>query len=226
MAESDSLIFNTYENEFNALAAEINDTIENKLKKSIGEKKKQLLNQLERELDEADEIVSQMDVEIRSLNTSTRIQLQPKIKEYKSELDGLKKKLKTAYNDVTEERRQLLGENNNDNVDIIIDDLDKRTKLQKNTEKLINSSKRLQNAHRMALEAEQTGASTLNVLYGQRQQMEHAQETLRSANTFLDTSTKLLKDMQRRIRTNKLMAYLIILILIILIILTIYIKWF
>jgi len=226
MAESDSLIFNTYENEFNTLSAEINDTIENKLKKSVGEKKKQLLNQLERELDEADEIVSQMDVEIRSLNTQTRIQLQPKVKEYKSELDGLKKKLKIAYNDVTEERRQLLGDNNNDNVDIVIDDLSKKSKLQQNTEKLINSSKRLQNAHRMALEAEQTGASTLNVLYGQRQQMEHAQETLRSANSFLETSTKLLKDMQRRIRTNRLMAYLIIVVLVILIILTIYIKWF
>jgi len=34
-----------------------------------------------------------MDVEIRSLATSTRIQLQPRIKQYKSELDGLKKKL-------------------------------------------------------------------------------------------------------------------------------------
>jgi len=34
-----------------------------------------------------------MDVEIRSLNTSTRIQLQPKVKEYKTELEGLKKKL-------------------------------------------------------------------------------------------------------------------------------------
>jgi len=226
MAESDSLIFNTYENEFNTLSAEINDTIENKLKKSVGEKKKQLLNQLERELDEADEIVSQMDVEIRSLNTSTRIQLQPKVKEYKTELEGLKKKLKIAYNDVTEERRQLLGDNNSENIDIVVNDLNKKTKLQKNTEKLINSSKRLQNAHRMALEAEQTGASTLNVLYGQRQQMEHAQETLRSANSFLDTSTRLLKEMQRRIRTNRLMAYLIIIILIVLILLTIYIKWF
>jgi len=218
MTESDSLIFNTYENEFNTLSTEINDTIENKLKKSVGEKKKQILNQLERELDEADEIVSQMDVEIRSLATSTRIQLQPRIKQYKSELDGLKKKLKTTYNDVTEERRQLLGEDSNrDNIDIEIDELDNRSKLQKNTEKLINSSKRLQNAHRMALEAEQTGASTLNSLYGQRQQLEHAQDTLRSANSFLDTSTRLLKDMQRRIRTNKLMAYLIILILVILI---------
>ncbi|ORX54274.1 V-snare-domain-containing protein [Piromyces finnis] len=226
MAESDSLIFNTYENEFNTLSSEINDTIENKLKKSVGEKKKQLLNQLERELDEADEIVSQMDVEIRSLNTTTRIQLQPKIKEYKSELDGLKKKLKTAYNDVTEERRQLLGDNNNENINIVVNDSDKKSKLQQNTEKLINSSKRLQNAHRMALEAEQTGASTLNVLYGQRQQLEHAQDTLRGANSLLDTSTRLLKEMQRRIRTNKLMAYLIILILIILILLTIYIKWF
>jgi len=36
MAESDSLIFNTYENEFNTLSTEINDTIENKLKKSVG----------------------------------------------------------------------------------------------------------------------------------------------------------------------------------------------
>jgi len=38
-------------------------------------------------------------------------------------------------------------------VDIVIDDLGKKSKLQQNTEKLINSSKRLQNAHRMALEA-------------------------------------------------------------------------
>ena len=47
-----------------------------------------------------------------------------------------------------------MGEDSNrDNIDIEIDELDNRSKLQKNTEKLINSSKRLQNAHRMALEA-------------------------------------------------------------------------
>jgi len=39
-----------------------------------------------------------MDVEIRSLNTQTRIQLQPKVKEYKSELDSLKKKLVSFKN--------------------------------------------------------------------------------------------------------------------------------
>lgn len=38
-------------------------------------------------------------------------------------------------------------------MDIVINELDNKSKLQKNTEKLINSSKRLQNAHRMALEA-------------------------------------------------------------------------
>jgi len=46
-----------------------------------------------------------------------------------------------------------LGDNNSENIDIVVNDLNKKTKLQKNTEKLINSSKRLQNAHRMALEA-------------------------------------------------------------------------
>lgn len=56
-SDTSSDIFETYEREFNALTAEVEAKIADAIPKAQGEAKKVLLNQTERDIDEAEEIV-------------------------------------------------------------------------------------------------------------------------------------------------------------------------
>ena len=53
-----------------------------------------------------------------------------------------------------------------------------RTRLLQGTERLADGSKRLDNAHRIALETEDVGADILRNLRGQREQIEHTRDSV------------------------------------------------
>ncbi len=61
-----------------------------------------------------------------------------------------------------------------------------------------DAHEKLERTHRMALEAEQIGASVLSDLRIQREQINRASTTLGNADTDLDKSNRLLRDMLRR----------------------------
>jgi len=103
---------------------------------------------------------------------------------------------------------------------------DQRTRLLNGTERLQESSKRLENAHRVALETEQIGANTLGTLMEQREQILRTRDTLSTADSFIATSQRILKGMQRRMLTNKLITAAVIVALILLILLVIWLKYF
>jgi vesicle transport through interaction with t-SNAREs protein 1 len=69
------------------------------------------------------------------------------------------------------ERDQLLGSNAPNDLQ-----QDQRSRLLHGTEKLSKTSNRLDEAHRMALETEQMGISTLGDLERQRRQLEDARD--------------------------------------------------
>lgn len=74
----------------------------------------------------------------------------------------------------TSERDQLLGSTY---VDLPLDD---RTRLLSGTQKLENASRKLEDAHRMALETEAIGVGTLEDLHRQREQIERTRDGVRN----------------------------------------------
>lgn len=56
-------------------------------------------------------------------------------------------------------------------------------------------TRRLDNAHRIALETEDVGADILRNLRGQREQIEHTRDTLQHADTSIDRASGTLKKM-------------------------------
>lgn len=89
-----------------------------------------------------------------------------------------------------------------------------------------SSHTRLERTQRMALEAEQIGANVLSDLRRQREQIQHAGRALQDTDQDLDSSNRLLRDMLRRMRTNKMVMSGIITLLILAILLVIYSKIF
>ncbi|OAE20693.1 hypothetical protein AXG93_154s1670 [Marchantia polymorpha subsp. ruderalis] len=74
-----------------------------------GEEKKQKLSELKTGLDEAEALIRKMDLEARSLPPTPKATLLAKLREYKSDLNNLKREVKkSSTNDVSASRDELM----------------------------------------------------------------------------------------------------------------------
>ncbi|KAJ3017508.1 UNVERIFIED_CONTAM: hypothetical protein HDU68_011609 [Siphonaria sp. JEL0065] len=147
-----SEVFQTYEKEYSALYDAINRKVVSEISAApTADQKKRLINQANRELEEADEIISQMEMELVSLAAPIKGKLQPRVKSFKEEIKKAKKDLsKHAVSD----RDQLLGTSSSGAhlVDMDHRGGDQRSKMLQGTERLQEGSRRLEEARRMAQE--------------------------------------------------------------------------
>lgn len=121
-----------------------------------------------------------MEVEIHGMPQSIKTQFQQRARTAKTDLQRLKKlsrDLATAG-----ARDALLGGRNPAGDNPYGDD---RTRLLAGTETLADGTRRLEESQRIALETEDIGADILRNLHGQREQIEHARETVRLSGPML-----------------------------------------
>ncbi|CAG8779385.1 4751_t:CDS:2 [Cetraspora pellucida] len=203
-----SELFESYEHDFNQISQSISAKITSTIPSQSGEKRKVTVRATEREIDEADEIIGQMEMEVLNLQPSTRTRLQAKMRNYKSTLEKLKRDLKkaSANDSGPTDRDELLAGASATDLDSA--SLDQRARLLNGTERLADSSRRLQESHRIALETETIGAN------------------LMEADSYIDKAQRTLKGMTRRMQTNRMLTASIILVLVALILFVIYVKLF
>ncbi|KAI7868778.1 t-SNARE [Spinellus fusiger] len=223
-----SNLFNNYEQDLQA----VNDSIRAKLTQHIpsqsGEERKATIRAVEREMDESDEIIGQMEMELLNIPVPSRTRLQAKLRLYKSETEKMKRDLRrtTATAPRSKDRAELLGDLENGMGDLDASTMDQRQRLLSGTERLGESSRRLQDSHRLALETEGIGINILSNLKGQRETIVRARDTLAEADSYIDKASRTLKGMARRMATNKMITAAIIIILVALIVLVIWSKLF
>ncbi|CAO3591275.1 unnamed protein product [Absidia cylindrospora] len=104
--------------------------------------------------------------------------------------------------------------------------IDQRQRLLNGTDRLGESSRRLEGSHRLALETESIGVNILSTLKGQRETLLRTRDTLGEADSYIDKSSRTLKVMARRMATNKIIIGIIILVLVALIVLIVWSKLF
>uniref|UniRef100_A0A1D1ZIZ3 Vesicle transport v-SNARE 12 n=1 Tax=Anthurium amnicola TaxID=1678845 RepID=A0A1D1ZIZ3_9ARAE len=224
---SNSELFESYENDFSQVTVSIGNKINNVIPSQAGEKRKTTIRAAEREIEEAEEIISQMEMEILNIQQpSSRTRLQAKTRAHKSDLEKLKRDLKRASSRVSgpTDREELLAGTNGTDLDSA--SMDQRARLLTGTERLADSSRRLQDSHRIALETETIGANVLEDIRRQREQILHSRNTLMEADSYIDKAQRTLKGMARRMQTNRMITAAIILTLILLICFVIYVKAF
>ncbi|CAG8536444.1 15917_t:CDS:2, partial [Acaulospora colombiana] len=147
-----SELFEQYEQDFEQISQSILQKINVTLPSQSGEKRKATTRAAEREIEEAEEIVAQMEMEVMNLPTATRARLQAKVRVYKSNVEKLKRDLRAARSRITgtSDRDELLAGSNGTDLDS--ESMNQRSKLLSGTERLADSSRRLQDSHRIALE--------------------------------------------------------------------------
>jgi len=195
----------------------------NSIPSFAGERKKLAIREAEKNIEEAETLIRQMDQEVNTANNPQRAKLQPKVKGFQTEVQRIKRDLQRAAATSSNATKDDLFAGASQDYQVQF--LDQRSKLLVGNEKLGQTSDRLTNAQRIANQNEQIGTAVLTDLHGQRQQLMRTSNRLDEVDDNVKTSRTILTGMARRVATNKLILALIIVLLIGAIALIIYMKW-
>lgn len=215
-------VFDSYERQYCELSANLARKCP-AIALLVREQKKQKLAELRTGLDEAESLIRRMDLEARSLQPTQKAILLSKLREYKSDVNNLKRELKklSSANDPQAARDDLLEAGN---ADTLTASADQHERLLMSTERLNQSGERIKESKRTLLETEELGVSILQDLYQQRQTLLHAQDNLVGVDDNIGRSKKILISMTRRMSHNKWIVGGLIGVLAVAIILIVYAK--
>ncbi|KAI4125862.1 MAG: hypothetical protein L6R35_006909 [Caloplaca aegaea] len=217
--DAGSELFSSYEAELKLVQADLNQKLD-QISELSGEPRKSAIRLAERTLDEANELLGQMRIEKQNIPSATRSKANQRFRNFESDIDAQKRKLKTMSDD----RKALFGNRYSDNPDHD-QQLEQRQQLLSGTERLDRSSQRLRDSQRIANETENIGRDTLADLQLQRETIQHTRMNMLESEGYVDRSVKTLRGMARRMATNRIITVAIITVLVLLIFAVIYSKF-
>ncbi|CAL5188664.1 unnamed protein product [Lathyrus oleraceus] len=197
-----SQVFEGYERQYCELSANLSRKCSSASLLSDKEEKLQKISEIKTGLDDADVLIRKMDLEARSLQPSVKAMLLAKLREYKSDLNNLKKEFKRLTSPTADQaaRDDLLETGR---ADAYLASSDQRERLTMSVERLNESSDRIRESHRAVLETEELGVSILQDLHQQRETLLSSHKRLHGVDNAIDKSKKVLTTMSRRITRNK-----------------------
>ncbi|XP_059624177.1 vesicle transport v-SNARE 12-like [Cornus florida] len=218
-----SEVYEGYERQYCELSANLSRKCSSAGLLPDGEDKKQKLSEIKVGLDDADVLIRKMDLEARSLQPSLKAMLLAKLREYKSDLNKLKREVKKIGSaNVNQAAHEELLESGMANAHAA--SADQRGRLTMHTERLNQSSERINESRRAALETEDLGVSILQDLHQQRETLLHSHKKLHGIDDAIDKSKKVLTSMSRRFSRNKWIIGSVIAALVVAILFILYFK--
>ncbi|GAA5898326.1 hypothetical protein JCM8208_006946 [Rhodotorula glutinis] len=221
----DSSVFAEYETDLVTVLKSVGDKIASEAHSLRGDDRKTLLSRLGRELEEADEIVEQMQLEAQTADKDDKVAFQGKLRNHRATLARHKGEIKALA--TSADRDALLASSSSaPRADHVALEMDSRSgspsfaqaqRLLSATDKLADGQRRLEESHRVALETEDLGTGILRDLRGQRETLEHTRDTLYEADGSIDRAAGTLKKMMRRASQQRLVTYAILALLVLLI---------
>ncbi|KAI1257793.1 hypothetical protein MGN70_000837 [Eutypa lata] len=222
--DAGSELFSSYETEFKLVQADLTQKLD-QIPELNGEPRKASINQAERALEEADELLGQMRLEKQNIPSSTRTKVNQRFRNHETDTDKARRRLRSLADD----RAALFGGRYRDDDDTASGGadahLEQRQQLLAGTERLDRSSQRLRSSQALANETEAIGAHTLGELAQQRSRIQNVNDRFLESETYVDRSVKTLRGMARRMATNRVITIAIITVLVLLIIFVIWAKF-
>lgn len=173
---------------------------------SGGEAARAACGAAERAVEAAKDVVQLMELEGRSLSGAQRAKLQERLRSCRDEVASLRnrlKALKSAARTPSKASEDRIREECFAGSDRYRDDGAERSRMLSNNERISKGTDRLNAAHAVTLDMENTANAILGDLSKQRETLNHARGTLRFATDGLDKSRRLLNQMARRASMNK-----------------------
>ncbi|BGP14850.1 hypothetical protein JCM10213_002711 [Rhodosporidiobolus nylandii] len=217
--------FQAYQNEYLALQSSLRNRLDDEIPSLRGEERRAAIRRVQGELDEADEILDQMELEGKG---KTKLMVQ--VRAFRTEVKGWKSQVASLSQQ--SDRSDLLSgapSSSSYGLNVTEDDDDfsgaQRQRLLQSTQALTSSSGRLDNATRLAHENEEIGQGVLSSLVGQRMQLQHANEQLEEADVSIGRARGTIGRMIRTANRQKIVIWLFIIALVSLIIFILYRKF-
>lgn len=194
-----------YEQQFGALTADATNKIHS-IPNLSGPPRKNAITEVERLMEEAKDLLEQMDLEVREQPSAARQSASLRVRSYHDELSRLQKDFRRSQvqmADAAQGRDELLGPEDMANSE------DQRERLLQNTEKMAKSTNRLEEGYRMALETEEIGRGIMDNLHRDRETITRARDRLRGVDQDLGRSGRILNGMVRRVYQNRVILTIV-----------------
>ncbi|TFK26022.1 V-snare-domain-containing protein [Coprinopsis marcescibilis] len=233
MDQTPAALFESYSQDFQHLVQSIKEKLEGDAKNQIGEQRKAALRRAEIELDEADDIISQLELELQGIPKSIKSSYSSRLSSLKSELTRLKKLSKDLHaqasrSDLLQPYGRPAGSPRAGFATTASDDpyggRSERERLLFGNQTLQDGSRRIEDSTGVALQTEAFGADILTTLRGQREQIEGARDTLNTADRNIDRSSNTIGKMIYQMKKQRFIFAGIIAFFVFLIILILYFK--
>ncbi|GAA5843033.1 hypothetical protein JCM3766R1_001670 [Sporobolomyces carnicolor] len=220
-------IFQEYATDLDSLVQGIIDKLQGSAVKLQRDERDAVFRRIERELEEADEIIAQMEVEVQTADHSEKSALQTKLRDHKARVNQQKTELKSKR--ASAEREDLLSR---PSAHTALDMTSRspspppgasspayaqHARLLSATDQLADGQRRLEESQRIALETEGVGTGILENLRGQRDTLTRTRDTLYEADGSVDRAANTIRKMVTRMHQQKAVTYAIIGVLVFLI---------
>lgn len=153
---------------------------------------------IEGEIAEAEGFLKALEIEFRGIIVGDKKRLQTKLIDYNNEFKNLLEEYKKSK--FAAEKKALTSDSNNAQA---------RAKLMKNTLKLQDSTKSLENSRMLVAQSEGIGNTIMSDLEGQRELLESAHENVKSANQYAYDSKSVLRMIGNRAIIHMVSMYVI-----------------
>lgn len=216
--------FESLEDDFSLIKNGLNTKLDESLPKLTGQSRKNLEREIQRDLDEAQRILDELDLEARGAPYPFRNQMNNRLKTYKQDLNTLKKKV--AQNESNFSRSQLMATSNTQPSSSYSGAISNRGRLLQMNETIDRTTQSVNRSQQIAAETDQVGIAVVDELGTQREALIRTKERLVDTDQNLSMSRKILRSMHRRVMTNKLILIVIIILEIAILCGIVYYKFF
>ncbi|XP_053695816.1 vesicle transport through interaction with t-SNAREs homolog 1A [Sabethes cyaneus] len=195
-------LIQNYEQQYAVLTAEITAQI-GRIGTTLGGERNKLIADIDRQLEESQELLEQIGLEIRDIPQASRAGYTSRLNCYQAEWKRLQQEFNNAK--TTRAQRGAAGYDSSvDEFDEIGIQEDQKRRLLDNTERLERTGNYLKDGYRVVLETEQIGTQVLQDLNDQRETINHARARLRETDANLGRSSRLLNSMILRALRDKI----------------------
>ncbi|XP_055951286.1 vesicle transport through interaction with t-SNAREs homolog 1B-like [Argiope bruennichi] len=205
--------FESLEDDFISLRGRIAGKIDEQLSRSSGQTRKNLARDIQRELDDAQRLIEDLEMEMKLAPYPFRMQMNNRLKGYRQDLSLLKKKMaQSESNLAASSRNQLLGTPSQPSNSPFSSSVSgNRGRLLQINETINRTTESVNRTQQIAAETDQVGIAVVDELGTQREALIRTKERLVDTDSNLTKSRKILRSMYRRVMTNKLILIVIIL---------------
>lgn len=205
--------FESLEDDFTSIKTGLASKIDDLLKLS-GQRRKNLARDIQRELDDAQRLLEDLELEARNAPYPFRLQMNNRLKQYRLDLQNLNRKVSQSENSLTPNNRSQLFARSDDPEDMSVSSsrmvATNRGRLLQMNETVDRTTETVYRTQQVAAETDQIGIAVVDELGTQREALIRTKERLVDTDENLSKSRRILRSMYRRVMTNKLILVVII----------------